>query len=146
MYYPALQEYLCSELPRGRHDERDGALGVVQRALVLDVPEHGQQEGERLAAPGLGYADDVSAAHDGRDRLVLDREGVDVPLLVDQVRELLVRQAALVPVLHRLRTVLAPHLHVAQQFPQQTHFFDRHGRLVRGLLNLRRVSNFCEPL
>ena len=114
MYYPALQEYLSSELPRGRHDERDGALGVVQRALVLDVAEHGQQEGERLAAPGLGDADDVPATHDGRNRLVLDREGVHVPLLVDQVRELLVRQAALVPVLHRLRTVLAPHLHVPQ--------------------------------
>lgn len=56
----------------------DGSLGLLQGPLVHDVSEHGQQEGDGLAAAGLGDADEVSARHDGGDGLGLDRGGLIV--------------------------------------------------------------------
>lgn len=54
----------------------DWALRLLQGPLVHDVPEHGQQEGYGFPAAGLSNADEVSARHDGRDCLGLDRGGL----------------------------------------------------------------------
>jgi len=52
---------LLHQLPRGCHDEADGPIPLHERRLVLDVPQHGQQERERLAAARLGDANAVPA-------------------------------------------------------------------------------------
>ena len=40
------------------------------------MSEHGQQEGDGLAASSLGDADEVTAGHDGGDGLCLDGGGL----------------------------------------------------------------------
>ena len=69
----ALAVDLRRELARRGHDHRNRTLERLDRALILDVAEHGQEERDRLAGPGLGDADDVAARHDGGNRLRLDR-------------------------------------------------------------------------
>ena len=64
---------LRAELPRRRHDDGDGAVALLQLRLRRDVPEEGQEEGQRLPAPRLGDADHVPPAHDDGDGLRLDR-------------------------------------------------------------------------
>ena len=70
------------------------------------MAEHRQQEGQGLAGAGLGHADDIAAAHDGRDGLSLDGKGLLEAVAVDAAEDP-VRQAALLPRVHRRRTALA---------------------------------------
>ena len=81
--------------------------------LVLDVAQHGQHKGERFAGACFGDADAVAAAHDCRECLRLNRHGLGEAALLQHVQHAAV-QAALVPVLHRPRDVLAAHLHSQQ--------------------------------
>ena len=64
---------LLGQLARGRDDQ--GAHAAA-RAL-LETLKNGQRKGRRLAGAGLGQAHDVTPGHDGRDRLLLDRGGLD---------------------------------------------------------------------
>lgn len=58
----------------------NGSLGVFKGPLIHDVPEHGQQEGYGFPAACLGDANEVSARHDCRDGLGLDRRGLLVAM------------------------------------------------------------------
>lgn len=71
----ALAMDLRRELTRWSHDHGNRALERLDGTLILDVAEHREEEGDRLAGSRLGYADDVAPGHDGRDRLGLDRRG-----------------------------------------------------------------------
>lgn len=64
----------------------DWPFSLLQGALVHDVAEHWQQEGDGFSAASLGDADQVSATHDGGDGLGLDGGGllVAVPEDVNQ--------------------------------------------------------------
>lgn len=53
----------------------DWSLRLLQGPLVHDVSEHGQQEGYGFPTAGLSDANEVSARHDSRDCLGLDRGG-----------------------------------------------------------------------
>lgn len=67
----------CSAEPRALGPVRtDGPLRLLQGALVHDVPEHGQEEGDGFAAAGFGDSDEVAARHYGRDGLGLDGSGL----------------------------------------------------------------------
>lgn len=64
----------------------DWPFSLLQGALVHDVAEHWQQEGDGFSAASLGDADQVSATHDSGDGLGLDGGGllVAVPEDVNQ--------------------------------------------------------------
>jgi hypothetical protein len=69
------------------------------------VPEHGQQEGEGLAASGFGDADQIAPRHDRRNRLDLDGSGLLETELLQDV-QLLGGDAALGPGLDGFGTTL----------------------------------------
>ena len=69
----ALLGDLHGELARRRHDDRDRTVVALQRRLIHDVAEHGQEEGQRLAAARLRNADHVATGHDDRHALRLNR-------------------------------------------------------------------------
>ena len=52
------------------------AVVFVELGLVLDVSEHGQEEGESLSTSGLGDSDHISTRHDDGHGLGLDRSGL----------------------------------------------------------------------
>ncbi len=54
----------------------------------MEALEHGQDEGGRLAGPGLGAGEHVAALQDERDRLLLDGGGFRVALLGHGAKEL----------------------------------------------------------
>lgn len=65
---------LDRELSRRRHNEANGSLSLRQRLLVHDMAEHGQQKGQRLAGPRSRHTYHVTARHERRHGLPLDRE------------------------------------------------------------------------
>lgn len=66
----------------------DWPLCLLQGALVHDVAEHWQQEGDGFSAAGLGDANEVSARHDGGDGLGLDGGGLLVGVPEDVIDKL----------------------------------------------------------
>lgn len=63
----------------------DWPLCLLQGALVHDVAEHWQQEGDGFSTAGLGDADEVSARHDSGDSLGLDGGGLLVAVPEDVI-------------------------------------------------------------
>src|SRR6201999_4144747 len=72
--------HLDAELPRRGQDDR---LDLV--VVGVEVLQQRQAEGGGLAGAGLRLADHVVAGQQLRDRLLLDRRGLDVAELVERL-------------------------------------------------------------
>lgn len=116
---------LCSKLTGRCDDERNGSFSIFERTLVQHVSQHWQHICQRLATAGLRNANDISSAHDGGDRLHLDRSWFHEVAFVNET-EHSVAQAALVPVEDRPGRLNAPHLDVVVLFAEGLHLFRGH--------------------
>lgn len=76
---------------------------LLRHALTVDVDEGGQEEGKRLAGPGLSDADHVLAAEQDRPGLALDRRRGGEARLLDLVEYLRVVLERLLERVHRVR-------------------------------------------
>ena len=65
------QMYLVHQFSGGGTDKCHWTIALLQRGLVLDVPQHGQHKGQGFARPCLCDAYAVPPRHDDRKRLGL---------------------------------------------------------------------------
>jgi hypothetical protein len=87
----ALLDDLQRQLPRRRHDEGDRSVSRLELPLIVDVPQEGEKEGHGFSGPGLCDSDYVSAGHDGRDGLSLDRRWLLVAETLDDLEAVTIR-------------------------------------------------------